>query len=372
MTPACRAELLDTAKNVAAGFALRAAEADAQGELPTEDIAELKASGLLALSVPQAYGGLGASLREIVEVQLELAKGSASTGLVAAMTLHIAGREAELKQWPEHIREQILPDVARGALLNSAASEPRLGSPSRGGLPDSTAEVDGDGYVIRGHKNWVTGGPHLKHLLVRVRLGDEARVFHVPADTPLLRWEKTWGQGLSLRASESHDVYFEGVRVANESLLPKTESPPLIWFPMMMAANYLGAGLAARDEVIRYCLERVPTALGKPIATLPKIQRQIGELDVALESARTFLLNSAGRWTGQGHAGFLPHAASAKHVAVETALNVTDKALRIAGAAGIDRGLNLERYLRDARGGLMHPPSGDAGLELIGRAALGL
>ena len=303
-------------------------------------------------------------------MQLELAKGSASTGLVIAMTLHIIGREAELESWTPRLREKIFAGVARGELLNSAASEPRLGSPSRGGLPDTYAELEGDEYVILGHKNWVTGGEHLKHLLVRLRIGEEARVLYVPGDTPNIRWERTWGDALSLRASDSHDVYFEGARVPAKNLLPITESPPLIWFPLLMAANYLGTALAARDDVVSYAQERVPTALGKPIATLPKIQRQLGEIEVEVQAAQTLLTSVADEWHGSGHAEFLPKVAAAKHLAVETALSVTDKAMRIAGAAAIDKGLALERYFRDARGGLMHPPSGDAGLELVGKSLL--
>lgn len=361
---------LELAKSLATEFASRAATADANGALPQADLDALKDSGLLGLTVPTSYGGLGAGLSEAVRLQLELAKGSAATGLVIAMTLHIVGREAELESWPPRIREKIFSGVARGELLNSAASEPRLGSPSRGGLPDTYAETNGEKFVIHGHKNWVTGGEHLKHLLVRLRIGEQARVLYVPGNTPNIRWEKTWGNALSLRASDSHDVYFEGARVPAQNLLPITQSPPLIWFPLLMAANYLGTGLAARDEVIHYTLERVPTALDKPIATLPKIQRQLGEIETELQAAQTLLRSVADEWRGSGHAKFLPKVAAAKHLAVETALSVTDKAMRIAGAAAIDKGLALERYFRDARGGLVHPPSGDAGLELIGKAAL--
>lgn len=365
-----QSDTLALARELALGFAARAAGADSKGELPQADLAALQASGLLGLTVPKTSGGRGATLAEAIAVQLELAKGSASTGLVAAMTLHIVGREAELTTWTPWIRDRIFAAVVRGELLNSIASEPRLGSPSRGGLPDTYAELKGDDYVIHGHKNWVTGGAHLAHLLVRLRIGDEARVLYVPADTPGLRWQRTWGDGLSLRASDSHDVFFEGARVPADNLLPVTASPPLVWFPMLMAANYLGTGLAARDEVIRYALERVPTALGKPIATLPKVQRQLGEIDIALQAAKLLLLTVAADWNGD-HAAFVPRVAAAKHLAVETALEATDKALRIAGAAGIDKGLGLERYLRDARGGLMHPPSGDAALETVGRHVLG-
>ena len=143
---------------------------------------------------------------------------------------------------------------------------------------------------------------------------------------------------------------------------------------MLVAATYLGTACAARDDVVRYARSRVPTALGKPIATLPGVQRQVGDIAISLQAARSFLLAVAAEWRGleDEREDFLAKAASVKHVAVETALQTTDKALRVAGAAGIDKGLNLERYFRDVRGGLMHPPSGDAALEFVGRRALGL
>jgi len=364
------------AKDIAKQIKNRAAAADEAGELPKEDVQVLKASGLIGLSIPKTFGGWGASLETVVEVLLELSQGSASSALVAAMTLHITGHERESQSWDDWAREKIFTDIAQGALLNSAASEPRLGSPSRGGLPDTYAEQNGDSFVINGHKNWVTGGEHLNHLLVRLRLGDEAVVIWLPGDTPGLRWERTWGDGLSLRASDSHDLYLENVQVTTKNLIEQGNSLPNVWFPMAMAATYLGAAFAAKDDAVRYAQERVPTALGKPIATLPAIQRQIGEIDIALKAARTLLVSTASGWSGnedaEARAAFLAEVAAAKHLAVETALQVTDKALRLVGAAGIDKGLALERYFRDVRAGLMHPPSGDTALETVGRRALGV
>ena len=369
-----RQEAVGLARELAQKLRAEAKNADEQGVLPAADVAALERANYPGLAVPEAYGGRGVSLATCVAAQLELAQGSASTALVAAMTLHITGHEREVQSWEAEAREQLFADVARGALLNSAASEPRLGSPSRGGLPDTHAEKSGDTLLVNGHKNWVTGGEHLAHLLVRLRLGDEAVVVWLPGDTPGLRWEKTWGDGLSLRASDSHDLYLENVRVPAANIVQRGKTPANVWFPMLMAATYLGSAFAAWGDVVRYASERVPTALGKPIATLPGIQRQVGDITISLQAARTFLLSVAAEWRGleAEREDFLVKAASAKHVAVETALQTTDKALRVAGAAGIDKGLSLERYFRDVRGGLVHPPSGDAALEFVGRHALGL
>jgi alkylation response protein AidB-like acyl-CoA dehydrogenase len=306
------------------------------------------------------------------EAQLALAQGSTSTALVAAMQLHLFGHALETGAWGEHAPD-FCGRAVRGELFNAAASEPQLGSPSRGGLPQTEAVREGDTLIVTGHKTWVTGGERLDHLLVRVTLEERAANVWVPNGLPGVRWKRTWGGGLSLRASSSHDVFFDDVRVKASHLVPEGRGGPNLWFPTLIAATYLGTAFAARDAAVRYALERVPTALGRPIGTLPTIQRQLGEMEVRLLAARTLLLETARAWTGEGDRGaYHPRVVAAKHVAVETALWVTEAALRLAGGASLGSELPLERFFRDVRAGLMHPPSGDAALELVGRRALNL
>jgi alkylation response protein AidB-like acyl-CoA dehydrogenase len=366
----------ELAKDLARKFSCRASAADKLGELPKEDIGDLKTSGYLGLSIPKDYGGWGLSLAEVVAAHLELSKGSGSTALVVTMTLNVMGHAGETRAWSAEHYEKLCREVAKGALINAVASEPRLGSPSRGGLPDTFAVRGGNKLVINGHKTWTTGGAHLDHLLVRLRLDDEAVTVWIPATTPGLRWEKTWGDALSLRASDSHDLFLENVVVPENNILEtsQTKSSPNVWFPLLIGATYLGVAFAARDETIHYAKERVPSALGQPIATLPVIQRQLGEIELALQSAKALLMQVSleGSTPDRDTLSFLHRANSAKQFCVETALEVTDKALRLAGAAGLHKDLSLERYFRDVRAGLMHPPSKDSVLEQLGKAALGL
>jgi alkylation response protein AidB-like acyl-CoA dehydrogenase len=293
------------------------------------------------------------------------------------MTIHAIGHEREQRGWPEALYAQLCGDVAQGALLNFAASEPKLGSPARGGLPQTEAVPNEEGtLLISGHKTWITGGDALDHLLVRLRLEARAAVAWIPATTEGVRWERTWGDGLSLRASNSNDLFLEQVTVPWSHLIEDRpgKAAPNVWFPLLVAATYLGIALAARDAVICYALERTPTALGRPIATLPKIQRQIGDIDIALKAAKQVLLATAGDWSGNpaDAEAYLPQTAAAKHLSDVTIWKTTDTALQLAGAAALERGLPLERYFRDVRAAPMHPPSGDAALELIGRHALGI
>ena len=179
-----------------------------------------------------------------------------------------------------------------------------------------------------------------------------------------------------MRASDSHDVYFKDVVIPPQYLLARDGDgppPPNAWFPMVMSSVYLGAALAARNAVIKYALERVRTALGKPIATLPKIQRQIGEIDLALQSAQALLFEAAGKWDAakpeQRH-NVYPHIVAAKLQVNQTTGFATDLALKVAGGSSITKDLPLERHFRDVRAGSMQPPSGDTALEIIGRHAI--
>ncbi len=373
-------DMIELARTLAADIAGRATTADREGRLPAADVALLRQSGYLALAVPREFGGRGESLLVCTAAQLELAKGSASTALVAAMQHQVAGHQRETRTWRPDAREQIMCAAAAGGLLNHLGSEPRLGSPSRGGLPDTAATPtpDGDRLLINGRKTWATGGRHLTHMLVRVAVRQEGGVVLVrqgDEDTPGVEWIETWRDALSLRATDSHDVVFHDVAVPRENLI-ETGNPratPNVWFPMMLSAVYLGTALAARDALVTYALERVPTALGKPIATLPKIQRQVGEIDVALMAARALLFEVAGEWTerDEDRPAMMGRIAAAKMAVSVAANEATEKALAAAGGAGLTGALPLERCFRDVRAAGMQPPAGDTAYEMVGQAALG-
>ncbi|MFK7804623.1 MAG: acyl-CoA dehydrogenase family protein [Anaerolineae bacterium] len=375
-------DALEMAENLAEKIGARAAQADKDGKFPADDAADLKESGFTKLNLPVEFGGHGLSMRSCIESHLILSSGSTSTGLVASMTMNVIGHVSDTRHWPDHIFETVAQAAATdGILINNVASEPKLGSPSRGGAFQTYAEksADGSSYTINGHKNWITGGRHLTHMIVKLGSDDGVINLLVEADRLGLRWDETWGDALSLRASDSNDLYFENVVVPanNLAVLPSAVSTPNIWFGLLMASTYLGGAVGARNAIVKYALERVPTGLGKPIATLPSIQRQIGELDTALQAAKALLLDVASMWDSSGinmplRKAMIPRIAAAKTMATNTAAFVTDKALQVAGGASISRDLPLERFFRDVRAGTMHPPSGDSAMESVGRGALGL
>lgn len=377
------------ADRLAARFADRAPAHDRAGTFPHENYADLHESGYLRLIVPRQYGGEGADLFEAVLAQEHLAHGDGSTAMAVNMTVHLIGRQAETRQWPEPIFAQICREiVAEGALINAAATEPELGSPSRGGLPQTRAEPHNGGWRVTGYKQFVTMAPALRYFVVSVALPPDPDMPEggignaiVRAGSPGIRLEDTWADALSLRTSGSYDLWLDQVPVADAWLIdrrPANAAPPqkspvqMAWFALTMAAVYLGVGQAACDSVCAYARERVPTALGRPIASLPNIQRRVGEMQIQLDAARAQLYAVARAWVEQPDRQNVLTApiAAAKYLCTNAAVTATDQALRIAGGFGISGKLPLERYFRDARAGITHPPNDDQALELVGKAAL--
>ncbi len=239
---------IDLAQTLAADIATRATKADRDGRLPAADVALLRESGYLTLAVPREYGGRGESLLTCTAAQLELAKGSASTALVAAMQHQVIGHQRETRTWRPDAREQIMREAAAGGLLNHLGKQNRaLGTLARGGLPDTTATpvADGGQLLVNGRKTWATGGRHPTHLLVRVAVGEQGGVVLVRQgddDTPGIEWIETWRDALSLRATDSNDVVFHDAvarKISNENL-HRDRQPPPRWAQCLVPDDALG------------------------------------------------------------------------------------------------------------------------------------
>lgn len=382
--------LVTQADELAARFAQRVDAHERAGTFPREHYADLHETGYLRWFVPPAYGGEGADLYEVVLAQEQLARGDGATAMAVDMTIHLIGRLTTTESWPQPVFAEVCRSiVTAGALINAAATEPEMGSPARGGLPATSATPTSGGWLINGHKLFVSMAPVLRYFLVSVALppgpdmpeGGKANAI-VQADAAGLRLEDTWSDALSLRTSGSFDVILENVFVPDDWVVERQPvgSPPpsdptvqMAWFALSLAAVYLGIGQAACDTACAYARERVPSALGKPIATLPGIQRRIGEIQVPLMAARALLHQTARAWVDHpdGRGALAPQVAAAKYLCTNAAVQATDQALRVAGGFGLTRKLPLERFYRDVRAGLTHPPQDDMALELVGRTALG-
>ncbi|MDW5598182.1 acyl-CoA dehydrogenase family protein [Conexibacter stalactiti] len=364
-----------------ARIAERAAEHDRDGSFPHEAFDALHALGVTALRVPASYGGGEADLPTLVRVLERVGAADPSVGLVLVWQ-YVFHADLSLpgSRWPAELRERVLRSaVAEGGLINALRVEPQLGTPARGGLPETVGRQLPDGrWELRGHKTYCTGIPALRWLLVWGRTDEqEPRVgnFLVAAPADGYRVEQTWDH-IGLRASRSDDVIFERVTLPADNAvdvrLPAEWNEPAAHASrgraaLFIAANYLGVALAARDWLTRYLNERTPTNLGRPLASLPRFQEAVGEIEALLESARLHVRDAAAELERGGDPA---RAMLAKHVATANAIASIELGLRLTGNPGLTRRNPLERHHRDALTGRVHTPQSDTVLTQLGAAAL--
>jgi alkylation response protein AidB-like acyl-CoA dehydrogenase len=316
---------------------------------------------------------------------LALAKGDASLALVVAMHCALLGRVRDAEVWPAALFDRVGVAIGaardgHGALINSLATEPEMGSPSRGGLPSTTAVRSGDGWLLNGRKTFSSGSSVLRWGVFSAAVQSASGEpylgnFLVPMNAPGISIEPSWDT-LGMRATCSHTVVLSNVGVALEDEVPRPVPgsgalPHERAWSLCVSAVYLGVADAARDYAVQFARNRKPSALGgKAIASLPHIRERVGRIDMLLFQARAQLVGMARAWDAAPSADMEAALAVAKVTATNNAVTVAEEAMRLVGGSSLDRSQPLERHYRDVRGGLHHPPQDDAALALLARQAL--
>lgn len=378
-------EALSRCRDLAAQFALTVDAEDRAGAFASHKAEAMRNAGLCALPIPRERGGIGAGIQVCSQALETLAQGDANAALGMAMHLHVMGGACESGRWsPIALNALCEASASPGIFVNAVHSEPEMGSPSRGGLPATTADPVEGGFLVTGVKRWATYAPALDYFIVSARLAtapgrpEGTGILAVARDSAGLSLQDSWADSMSLRCSGSCDVTLRDVFVPEQWLLeirqpsPSESTLPPGWASCAFGAVYLGIAQAALNTIVRYANSRIPTALGKPIASLAKVQRAIGEIALAVRGARALLSEVAGRWDARPDArqGMAADVVGAKTACVNAAIEATEGAMRCAGIGGLERRLGLERLFRDARAGPLNPPQEDLALELIGRMAL--
>ena len=194
--------------------------------------------------------------------------------------------------------------------------------------------------------------------------------FLVHRDAPGRRIEETWDH-TGLRASGSHDVIFENTPIPEHHALaprlPSAPQPPdpamAVWSPVLTAAIYDAVARSARDWFVQFLLDRKPANLGESLATLPRFQELVGQIDGLLLQNRVLLESAAEGRLGAAHGGLV------KHLVTENAIAAVEKAIAATGNPGLSRANPLQRHYRDVLCGRVHTPQADIVLTGAGKAA---
>lgn len=367
---------------VTRALAERAHIHDRDAAFPHEGIALVHDAGLLTATVAERHGGPGAGLAETARILRSLGAGDPAVALITAMTLFTHAQQARTPQWPEAAYRELLEESAlRPTLLNALRVEPELGSPVRGGLPATVARREGKGWSLTGRKIYSTGAVGLSRMLVWARTDeDPVRVgtFVVRGDGPGVRVEETWDH-VGLRASRSDDVVLDGAPVPVDDVIGLAEAGDVpgarpdpataAWNALGLTALYLGVADAARDWLAGFLHERVPTGLGVPLATLPRFETAVGEIETALISAGA-LVDALAVRVDAGEPEAAEQAGAAKLTGTRAAIRAVEQAVQLVGNHGLTRANPLQRHYRDVLCSRVHTPQDDSVLTAAGRAAL--
>jgi alkylation response protein AidB-like acyl-CoA dehydrogenase len=205
----------------------------------------------------------------------------------------------------------------------------------------------------------------------------ESSLYYVDNDAAGFTVDGPWN-GLGLRANASAPMRLENTKVSPESLLSSAGggfnvmmSFVLPWFQLGTSAVANGISRAALEAAAGHLNAAKFEHLDITLGSQPESRSRLASARVALDASRALTAEAAQSVENPNETTML-RVLEVKACASETALDVTDKAMRLCGGAGFSRKMPVERYFRDARAGSVMAPTTDALYDFIGKALLGL
>ena len=329
-----------------------AAHWDETGEYPAKSREALAQAGLLAITVPEEFGGAGLGQVEATIVLEELARACVSSAIVAQLALNGPPRGIG-HLGSEVLKQRWLPGVATGEITFSIGiTEAEAGS----AVPKMRAklEPDGSGYRLSAYKNYSTQGHVADASLVWARFPN-GEIGAVVVD---LTREGVGVAGthknMGLHGSTEAELTFDNVRIEPEDVLLEgsAESFKTLLFHLNHerlgnAAMCIGAAQGALELAARYIRER--TSGSRRLADLQGLQWKVSDMAMELEAARLLTYRAAHLSGAHGTPPPL-ESAIAKTKANLTAKLVCDEAMQMLGGYGYSREFPIERTYRDIRG----------------------
>jgi alkylation response protein AidB-like acyl-CoA dehydrogenase len=365
-----------------AALAATAEHYDRTAEFPREPLKAVHDAGILTLGVAPEYGGRTVPVAELARVVQALGRGDPSVALLSVMTIFQHLQQNRLRKWPDALYRKVVREATgRPVLLNAVRSEPELGTPTRGGLPATRVTRTRDGWLLNGRKSYATGAEGLDYHLVWAATqpaGDEEPLLAhaiVPGAAPGIEVVRTWDH-FGLRASSTHDIVYTDVEIPADhfrGLPPAQAAAEAAGFGtagIAVIALYVGVARAAQEFFVTFANERVPSALGRPIATTERIQTVAGEIEAQLVQAEEVLYGLAARLDA-GDEDAVPRVGVAKLLITRSIISAVQTAVAALGNPALTRGNPLERHYRDIHCCRIHPPQDDIALLAAGRRTLG-
>jgi len=351
-----------------------AAAWDREHRFPDELFPKLADLGLMGACVPEEYGGAGADFLSYVLVLEELSRADAGVGVTVAV--HTSAATLPILTFgTQEQKARFVPPLARGEHLGAFALT-ESGSGSDAGALRTTAEPDGDGWVVSGSKQWITNASRAGTIVLFARTDLETAgargisCFVIDGDHVRITREE---EKLGLNSSTTSDIVLEGARVERDRLLHeegrgfRVAMATLDGGRIGIAAQALGIAQAAYDVARAYAQER--EQFGRRIGDFQAIQWKLADMATEIDAAR--LLTYRAAWLKQEGRPHTAEGAKAKLYASEMARRQTAEAIQVLGGYGYTKEFPVERYYRDAKITEIYEGTNEIQRLVIARAILG-
>jgi acyl-CoA dehydrogenase len=331
----------------------KAAEYDEHATFPRDIFDKAREIGIVNSNIPEAYGGLGASLIDDVIIGEELAYGctgistSITTNGLGNLPIIIAGTEEQKQHW---LGERL---VDKGQLVSYCMTEPAAGSNVAG--IQSRAEKKGAKYILNGSKTFITNASYANFYTVFAKTDPAAghrgmSCFIIDRESPGLSISKKFDK-MGQRASDTAQITFENVEIPAENILGGEGQGFIIGMKVFdfsrpaVGAGAVGLLRRAMEESIKYARER--ETFGQPIYNWQAVSHKIANMSMDYEAARLLVWQAA--WIVEHGALNARLSATAKTFAADAAMKAAIDAVQIFGGYGYMREYPVEKLMRDCK-----------------------
>ncbi|MEF8821302.1 MAG: acyl-CoA dehydrogenase [Halovenus sp.] len=332
----------------------RAAEIDKTDEFPADLIDEMADLGLLGMPIPEEYGGAGLDYHAYASALEEISRGSGGVGTIVAAHISLACNMI-YEFGTESQKEEYLTPLAEGSEIGAfGLSEAGAGSD----VPamETTAEKDGDEYVVDGGKLWISNGSVADTVVIFAKTDPEANQKGISSF--ILRPDEDDGfvvegteDKLGDKGCPTAELRFDSMRIPEsrrigeegEGLLQALKT--LNGGRITIAARSVGIAQAALDQALDYAQDR--EQFDQPISDFQAIQHKLADMDTKISAARMLMHRAADLKMRDER--YIKEAAQAKLYASEVSREVANEGIQIHGGYGYVKDFPAERFLRDAK-----------------------
>lgn len=353
-----------------------ASENDKNAHFPRDLFKKLAELGFMGTPIPEEYGGAGFDYISHAIVAEEI--GRVDSSLRGTYSVQVSLVELPiLKFGTEEQKKKYLPKLTSGEWIGCyGLTEPNAGSDPAAMI--STAEEDGDYYILNGQKTWITNAGLADLAVVYAKTDKEAGARGITGFLVERGFEgfstRDLHDKLGLRASNTGEILLENCRVPKENVLGevnhgfKIALSTLDFGRFTVAAGCVGLAQGCIDTSKEYAKQRIQ--FGKPIASFQLIQQMIADMVVECEAGRLLVYRAGDLKNKQVRN--IRETSIAKYYCSEMVNRVAYKAIQIHGGYGFSGEYDVERFYRDARINTLYEGTSQIQQLIIGAFELGI